>query len=155
MTNTNYITNYLKQLPLEMQQLSRTIRSGYFCADEYNANLCANLVLRGIKTATCSLKYSYELESEPLPQVGDWQVVTQWDGTPVCIIEVTDVSTCPFNQVSAEFAFCEGEGDRSLADWRKAHKAFFDEECQQQNIIFNEDMLLVLKRFKVIFPKNS
>ena len=34
----------------------------------------------------------------------------------------------PFDEVSKEHAYKEGEGDRSLAYWRDVHEDFFAEE---------------------------
>ncbi len=43
----------------------------------------------------------------------------------VLIIQTIEVFVLPFNEVSEQFAFDEGEGDRSLAYWRKAHENYF------------------------------
>lgn len=61
----------------------------YFCADEENANICSDLILRGEKTATCSMKYWYEFGLEPMLKVGNLQVVADWNGNPTSIIEIT------------------------------------------------------------------
>ncbi|MDV2308510.1 ASCH domain-containing protein, partial [Vibrio cholerae] len=103
----------------------------YFCADEYNANVCADLILRGEKRASCSLEYWYSQKCELMPQVGHLQVVTNWDGKPICIIEITSVSKCRYNQVTEDFAASEGEGDKSLAWWQEAHRNFFSRECHE------------------------
>ncbi|EVU17746.1 ASCH domain protein, partial [Vibrio parahaemolyticus V-223/04] len=52
----------------------------------------------------------YSEHGEPMPEVGHLQVVTNWDGEPVCVIQMTDVSTCRYDEVTAEFAYAEGEG---------------------------------------------
>ncbi|GLR77177.1 hypothetical protein GCM10007855_40520 [Aliivibrio sifiae] len=49
-----------------------------------------------------------------MPTVGHLQVVVDWNGKPICIIEIDSVETCKYNEVTAEFAHAEGEGDRSL-----------------------------------------
>lgn len=64
------------------------------------------------------------MENEPLPEVGRITVVLNWDQEPVCIIQLTEVSSCPFNKVSREFPESEGEGDGSYECWLKAHVAF-------------------------------
>jgi hypothetical protein len=43
----------------------------------------------------------------------------------VLVIETIEVFVVPFNEVSEQFAFEQGEGDRSLAYWRKAHENYF------------------------------
>ncbi|WP_241907431.1 ASCH domain-containing protein [Vibrio breoganii] len=123
----------------------------YFCADEYNANLCAQLILRGEKRASCSMEYWYSHEGEAMPSVGHLQVVTDWQGEPICIIEITSVDTCKYCDITAEFAALEGEGDKSLEWWREAHWKFFSLECQELGITPTPEMLLVLERFKVVY----
>ena len=148
---TLFLENYLKQSNLEAKVKHQDILVDHFCADEENANLCAELILRGIKTATCSMKYWYESGLEVMPKVGDLQVVTDWYGNPTSVIEIIDVTQCRFSEVTAEFAELEGEGDKSLTWWRKAHWNFFSLECEEQGIHPSEDMLLVLEKFKVVF----
>lgn len=126
--------------------------AGYFCADEESANLCAALVLAGTKTATCGMDYWYSHTDRARPKIGELFIVTTWSGAPVCIIETTSVSTCPYNQVGEDFAYAEGEGDRSLAWWRAAHWEFFSQECEPLDISPTEDMLLHLERFRVVYP---
>ncbi|MCJ2376719.1 ASCH domain-containing protein [Vibrio sp. ZSDZ34] len=145
-----YLQQYLNTLPPEVAQHYTSFSADYFCADQYNADLCAELVVRGEKRATCSLEYWYSHENEPMPKVGHLQVVTNWEGQPVCIIETTSVSKSQYQDVSEEFAQAEGEGDKSLAWWRDAHWQFFSDECKELGIEPSQDMLLVLEHFKVV-----
>lgn len=145
-----FLEQYLNSLPNEVASKYTSFISDYFCADEHNANLCAELILRGEKRASCSLDYWYSEKDEPMPVVGDLQVVTNWDGIPVCIIEVTSVTKQKYNEVTPEFAALEGEGDKTLDWWQKAHWHFFSKECVELGISPSEDMLLVLEQFKMV-----
>ena len=149
----SYLEQYLSSLPDEVVSKYTSFSADYFCADEYNANLCADLILKGEKTATCSLDIWYSEQGEVMPKVGHLMVVTNWNGEPVCIVEITSVSKCKYNEVTEEFAASEGEGDKSLSWWRKAHWDFFSKECEELNIQPSEDMLLVLERFKLVSPQ--
>ncbi|WP_447527579.1 ASCH domain-containing protein [Vreelandella sp. TE19] len=146
-----YLKEYLSSLPGKTAEKYTSFSADYFCADEYNANVCADLILRGEKRASCSLEYWYSHEGEPMPEVGHLQVVTDWDGAPVCIIELTSVSKCKYSDVTAAFAAEEGEGDKSLKWWREAHWEFFSLEFSELGVEPTEDMLLVLERFKVVY----
>ncbi|MPW36590.1 ASCH domain-containing protein [Vibrio sp. B1Z05] len=146
-----YLNQYLSSLSeLEREKYS-SFSSDYFCGDEENANVCAELIRTGVKTATCSLAAWYDSDEEPMPSVGHLQVVLNWQQHPVCIVEIDSVETCRYNEVTAEFAFAEGEGDRSLASWRETHWQFFSDECAELNITPKDDMLLVLGRFHVVY----
>jgi len=61
------------------------------------------------------------------------------------------VSECRFSEVTPEFAAAEGEGDKSLEWWRKAHWDFFSIECEEQGVSASESMVLVLEKFKVVY----
>ena len=79
------------------------------------------LVRDGPKRATTTKFASFEEDGEPLPEVGGYSVVLDSEGEPICIIRTTRVDVVPFGEVDGEFAWVEGEGDRSLKYWREAH----------------------------------
>ena len=62
----------------------------------------ADLVLKGIKTATASAYdlYFMEGEEEPLPQPGDYSVILNSKDEAICIIQTTKTTVVPFNEVS-------------------------------------------------------
>jgi len=151
----SYLEQYFQTLPQDQCIGSIPVIAEYFCGDEWNANECARLVLEGIKTATCSLKAAYKLEGEALAQVGQLMIVLNWDEVPVCIIETTSIKQIPFNQVSENFAFAEGEGDRSYRGWHFAHTNFFKSVCDELGIKWSEDMELVCERFKVVYRSDK
>ena len=66
----------------------------------------------------------------------------------------TQVDIVPFDEVGAEHAFLEGEGDRSLATWRKVHERFFTEHAVHSHG-FSRDMPVVLERFAVLYSEPS
>jgi len=146
-----FLSKYIKCLPPKQRLNHLSIIVGYFCADEESANTCSNLILSAEKTATCSMKYWYESGSEAMPKIGNLQIVTDWNGNPTSIIETTEVSECKFSEVTAEFAALEGEGDKSLKWWRKAHWDYFCATCQDQGLKPSKDMVLILEKFKVVY----
>ena len=116
------------------------------------ANELAALVVAGVKTATCGALWAYEAEQEPLPQLGELSIILDGAGRPVCIIETIQVVVQPFDQVDAAFAFDEGEGDRSLAHWRQAHRDYFLRTLPAIDRHFEETMPLVCERFRLVYP---
>jgi uncharacterized protein YhfF len=106
------------------------------------------LVRDGPKRATASRFASYQEDGEPLPRSGDLSVVLDDHGEPLCVIRTTDVEVRPFGTVDEEFAWVEGEGDRSLAYWRGAHIDFFASEGHP----VDEDTEFVLERFELLWP---
>lgn len=113
----------------------------------------AQLVIDGIKTATCSGYIFYEMENEPLPAINDYSIILNSTDEPVAIIKVIDVQILPMNEVSKEHAIAEGEGDRSYQYWWNGHEAFFKKELAEIGMEFSEDMLVVCERFEVVDVK--
>lgn len=117
------------------------------------ANELANLVLEGTKTATASNYTLYELENVALPLVGLHNIILDGDGNAVGIIETISVEVVPFDEVTAEHAYLEGEGDRTLGYWRDVHETFFKKEFKNINREFNYKIPVVCERFKLIYKK--
>lgn len=115
----------------------------------------AQLVIDGIKTATCSGHIFYELENEPLPTTEDYNIILNSDDQPVAITKTVEVTITPMNEVSEEFAIAEGEGDRTYQYWWEVHEEFFRNELHTIKRKFSEDMLLVCERFEVIHVKDE
>lgn len=122
-----------------------------WCYGSDEADELAWLTMKGIKTATASAYPLYELEQEPLPEAGEYSVITFTDDTAACVIKTTGVYVVPFKDVSAEQAWREGEGDRTLAYWRMVHEAFFSQELKSLGLEFTEDMPVVCEEFQVVF----
>ncbi|MEZ2578006.1 ASCH domain-containing protein [Buttiauxella ferragutiae] len=108
------------------------------------ANELANLVIKGIKTASCGSLTSFQAE-ESAPKIGSYNIILNGQGSPVCIIRMVSMRLIRFSDVTEEFARKEGEGDLSLEYWRKEHKAFFTREG-----FYSDDMELVAEEFEVI-----
>ena len=116
------------------------------------ADELADLVLRGEKTATASAYELYKLENEPLPQAGSFDVILDSQDRAVCIIEISKVSVLPFNQVSADHAFKEGEGDKSLTYWQQVHQELFTEWLAEVGLGFSQESGVVLEEFHKVYP---
>jgi len=131
-------------------------------AGEYDAwqfgddpDALAQLVLDGIKTATASAYPLYALEGEPLPEAGQYSVILNARDEAVCVIRNTRVTVVPYREITAAHAFREGEGDRSLAHWRRVHEAFFTNDMAASGLTFDESMPVVCEEFEVVYPKEE
>ena len=123
----------------------------HFCDNQADADQLARLVVAGRKRATAGALWSYEAEGEPLPEPGDFSVITDWAGAPRCVIRTVSVEVVAFDAVSEEFASAEGEGDGSLAFWRETHWAAFAREFAGTGRSPQGDMPVVCERFAVVF----
>ena len=116
------------------------------------ADLLADLVLKGEKTATASAYDLYAVEDEPIPQEGTFDIILDSQDQAICIVEITKVSVQTFYQVSAEHAYKEGEGDKSLAYWRQVHEDFFKDCLGEAGLTFTPNSKVVLEEFRKVYP---
>ena len=118
----------------------RHLRSFAFGDGPELADELLDLVMKGVKAATCST------EDEPNTSTpGERWIVLDGRGQARCVIETTEVTYRRFGNVDAAFAHEEGEGDRSLAYWRQAHRNYFGRQGK-----FSEDMMLMCERFRLV-----
>ncbi|MEU2613776.1 ASCH domain-containing protein [Micromonospora sp. NPDC007271] len=112
---------------------------------EMRANLNA-LVLAGVKTATAGLlTHEYADENEELEHVGERLVLVDDHDALVGVVEVTGVEVVRFADVSWDFARSEGEGDRSIEEWREGHRRYWARE----GFPVDDDSPLVCIRFRL------
>ena len=118
-----------------------------------DADLLAHLVAVGEKTATASAYPLYELENEPLPAAGEYSVILDASDNAVCVIQTKKVTVVPFIEVTAEHAYKEGEGDKSLNFWRETHGKFFAQCLDEVGLKFTYDMQVVCEEFVVVYTQ--
>jgi len=142
---------YLESIGEDLENTKKTYESWHFCNNEKDANALAELTKKGIKRATAGLLKSYEVENEPLPEIGELHIIEDWNGNGVCVIKVEDVEILAFNEVTEAHAEIEGEGDGSLEYWCDEHLKFFKQDAEGLDFSFTEDMEIVFMIFEAVF----
>lgn len=113
-----------------------------------------DLVIRGIKTGTASSYEIYKANNELLPEVGGHSILLDGHGDPQAVIVTTKVHITSFDEVGADFAYTEGEGDRTLQSWRKDHENFFSRESLTfLKKPFDPKMKVVCENFRVVYTR--
>ncbi|WP_411071753.1 ASCH domain-containing protein [Streptomyces sp. cmx-4-25] len=112
-------------------------------------------VLSGEKTATTGLLLEYEAEREELPEVGERSAVIDSDGHEVAVVEITEVHVLPLRDADLRLALAEGEGYRSVAEWRAGHETFWHGEEMREALgdpgfVVDGDTMLVVEWFRVV-----
>lgn len=123
----------------------------HFYDNEQDANNCADLTSKGIKKAFSSSLLGIQHKKEKLPKIGDFIVITNWDGEAQCIIQLTSVTLRPYFNIDESYAEKEGEGDKSLSYWKKAHWAYFTRELASFGREPRDSMIVVCQEFKKVF----
>lgn len=155
MNNTEKISEFWRRFCEENPEVdaAAVFQTWHFGNSSKLANELVELVLLGKKRATASLPFEYDDRPDQMPTVGTYSVVTNIDGKPRCVVRTTEVRIVPFNEVDAEFAFDEGEGDQSRDHWRGVHWDYFGKQCLEFGKEPSETMQVVCERFELLFPK--
>ncbi len=110
----------------------------------------AHMVVKGVKRGTTCWLAASERDGSPIPRVGAISIVTDGFGYPLCAIRSEKVEQRRFRDIDAALAFAEGEGDRTLEDWRECHLAYFREEAAQLGLRFDEDQQVLFEHFSLL-----
>ncbi|ENZ7914705.1 ASCH domain-containing protein [Klebsiella aerogenes] len=110
------------------------------------ADELVQLVLSGVKTATCCSKTSFQREYErgEAPRVGSYNIILDGTGQPMCVIQTVRLQVIRFCEMTSELASKEGEGDLSLEYWKEGHKRYFEREGT-----YSKEMELVFEEFEL------
>jgi uncharacterized protein YhfF len=112
-------------------------------------------ILSGEKTTTTGLLEEYRREGRQPEAPGTRELVVDSTGGGVAVIELVEVVVRRMGEVELEFAIAEGEGFRSVAEWREAHVAFFTSPemtaaLGEPPLALDDDTLVVCSRFRVV-----
>lgn len=149
-TIETYWQTFLASLPSDSPYRTRTYIAEGWGDSSALADELGELIVQGTKTATCSALWEWETKGEPIPEAGLITIALDGREKPLCIVETIEVTIRKYNEVNANFAREEGEGDLSLDYWRQAHRNYFSRVLRKIGKEFSEEMPLVCERFRVI-----
>ncbi|EQA5418444.1 ASCH domain-containing protein [Enterococcus faecalis] len=89
--------------------------------------------------------------TEPLPKEKEYSIILDGKSQPKAVIQTITVDEIAFCDVPADFAYLEGEDDRSLAQWRYAHLNYFHEVFHTYGLTFTEKEILYCETFRVCY----
>jgi len=117
-------------------------------------------ILDGSKTSTTALLADYVACGDPLPEPGERSVVIDSNGEPVALIETTAVAVVRLADVDRQHVVDEGEGDRTIAEWRAGHERFWASpevlaELADPTFRVDDDTRVVLQRFVLVETPNG
>jgi uncharacterized protein YhfF len=112
-------------------------------------------ILRGDKTSTTGLVAEYEAYGEELPEVGERELMIDSAGVGVAILETTEVRVLPLSEVDLQHALDEGEGDKSVAEWRAGHTKFWQSPemraaLKDPEFTVDDTTMVVATRFVIV-----
>jgi uncharacterized protein YhfF/GNAT superfamily N-acetyltransferase len=124
----------------------------YFGDSPRLAHELIELVVNGPKRATASSAWVNEQAPDIAPVPDGYSVVTEHDATPRAVLRTVWLDRRPLSEVDAQFAWDEGEGDRTLPDWLDGHTRYFKREGERIGRPFSPTMPVTLERFELLYP---
>ena len=93
-------------------------------------------------------------DHEPLPSSGRRTVLLNSDDQPVALLRYVSVSVTRLGLVTLQHVLNEGEGYKTLTEWRKIHESFWTSENMLQalddpDFTVDDQTLVVLETFYV------
>lgn len=144
-----YWDDYLSTLPEELRPSNRNIRAGFAGSQAITDQLLA-LYLGGKKTAGSGILEDYISAGDPPPKVGNFWILLDSKGNPVCILKTERVVTNKFRDVPASVAEAEGEGDLSLAYWKQVHEELYSPFLSDWGVTNIEDATVITEFFQIV-----
>ncbi len=115
------------------------------------ADQSAALVLEGLKTVKTTLLLEYQRKEKYLPQEGSYSIILDVNNQAIGIVQLLKVFIVPFDEVTDELAYQEGEGDRTLSGWREIYQTYFQEQCKKQHWNFSVKTEVVCIQFELVY----
>jgi uncharacterized protein YhfF len=122
----------------------------YFGDTPELAAALAHLVMKGVKRGTTGWLAAARAEGVVVPHVGMVSIVTDGFGHALCAIRTEQIEQLRFADVGERLAWIEGEGERTLADWRAGHQSYFRREATRLGLTFNEDEIVFFEHFRLL-----
>lgn len=116
------------------------------------ANQACAHVLSGKKTAMTYPENGYRVSMKGEAKIGDLNIVADWSGTPVCVIETTAIEKQAFDHISDAI---KAKEISAVEDWEEIKEAEFKREIEELGGEFNTGILVFAEEFHVIWPKEA
>ena len=150
-----YREQFVASVPPDAGKAYRFVEPVAFGFTPQDATEIAQLVLKGVKTATGSPLWSYEADRKELPRTGDLWIVIDGNSRPVCITRTTNVEILSFDEIGEDYARWGGEGDCSLQSWRPMYWKYIELECKRIGRDPSVKAPLVMERFGVVYASRE
>ncbi|MCM4150077.1 ASCH domain-containing protein [Arenibacter sp. N53] len=123
----------------------------HFSDNEQDADQVVNLVIKNLKKAASFSLLGLQYRKEPLPKIGAFMIITDWNGKAKCIIRTKSVKLKPFFSISTDYVQLEGLGDKSLEHWKKYHWNYFTRELAPYERVPRDSMIVVCVEFDKVY----
>lgn len=121
------------------------------CDNQEASNIQLKQVLAGDKRAITHSLLGLQLRKEPLPKLGDFTVLTDWDGKAKCVIRTVAVRLKPYFSIRS--SYCKLDGIASLEEWKEHNWDYFSKELAPHGRVPRDSMIVVCEVFEKVFER--
>ncbi len=147
-----YWQTYLENLQPSESPETLFVTTGYAGGPEITDRLL-RLYLEGTKTAGSSLLEDFLTANDPVPQVGNYWICLASDGEPGCILRTMRIETHKFKDIPDQVAIAEGEGDSSVAYWKRVHAELYAPHLKAWGLSQIDEATVITEFFRLSFVK--
>lgn len=116
---------------------------------EYRKNIIARILDGDVQGESYSIDF-FDANSQPLPQVGQYNVVCDMNRQAYAIVKTVEVSAARYGDVTTELARLEGCS--TISQWRRFNENKYRSLCDRMDIVFSKELPLIFERFEVVYP---
>ena len=124
-----------------------------FSDNQEDSEKSLQLAIAGKKRAVSHSLLGLQQRKEKLPKIGDFTIITDWEGNAKCVLRTVAVRLKPFFSIREAYAKIEGEGDKSLSHWKQMYWDYYSRELEAFGRRPLESMIVVCEIFEKVFEK--
>lgn len=141
--------SYLATLPMKGRPKKPFVAAAY-AGGRKNTDALIRLYRAGKKSAGSGLVADYETAGDPLPKVGDFWIILDSRDRPQFLMKTVRTELNPFGRIPKSVARAEGEGDLSVAYWKKAHANFYSPFLGGWGIDDIDKAVVITEHFEIV-----
>ncbi len=141
--------DYLASLPPKIRLKKPFVYAGY-AGGRKNTDALIRLYRAGKKTAGSGLVKDYATAGDPLPKVGDYWILLDSRDRPQFLLKTLRTELNLFGRIPKSVARAEGEGDLSVAYWKKAHARFYFPFLSEWGLDDIDKAVVITEHFEIV-----
>lgn len=140
---------YLAKLPASRRPKKPFVEAA-FAGGRHCTDKLISLYFQGKKTAGSSMVKDFITMGDPLPKVGNYWILLDSRGRPRCLVKTIKTEINIFGKIPRAVARAEGEGDLSVAHWKKVHRKAYLPFAAQWGIDDFEKAEVITEHFEIL-----
>lgn len=153
-TERAFWAEYVRRIPSVFKPRNPCVHSA-FAGNRKTTDELIRLYLAGQKSAGSGLVKDYLTAGDPLPRVGDYWIALDSRAQPRLLLKTVRVEINVFKKIPKRIAVAEGEGDMSVAHWKRVHRKFFSPSLKRWGIDDLDEAEVITEHFALVHRRGA